>query len=69
MIDETECMHNITYATVEEVMQAPWDKAKLDNTYFYSFFAYVLPRILDKTFGCFSHAEEEDIRVIMAFDS
>lgn len=69
MIDETDSMHNITYATVQEIKNAPWKKAKLENTYFYAFFTEVLPRIVGRQIGFFSHEEEEDIRVIMAFDS
>jgi hypothetical protein len=61
-------VHSCTYAYLDELLRAPWKKAKLDDCYFYIFCAYVLPRAVSFT-GTFSDEDERNIRIVMAFDS
>lgn len=59
--------HSFTYATFLEIMDAPWERWGLNETYFYIFCCYVFPRVCAS--GVFSNEEERNIRIVMGFDS
>ena len=60
--------HSFTHAYIDEVLKAPWKRAKLDGDYFYVFCAHVLPRLLHG-YGWLNANEKRTVRVVMGFDS
>ncbi len=63
-----EDYHSLTYASLYEILRAPWKEAKLDSSYFYMFCSHVLPK-LTAWCGSLSEEDEKNIRVIMGFDN
>ncbi len=60
--------HSYTYAYLDEIYNAPWKEAELNDSYFYVFCVYVLPR-LHGYLGYITDEEKRAIRVVMGFDS
>jgi len=60
--------HSFTYAYLDELLKAPWQRENLHESYFYIFCLHVLPRLLGK-YGYLSPDEERNIRIVMGFDS
>lgn len=60
--------HSFTYASLNEILKAPWKKYQLKECYFIIFFEYVLPRLCDWP-GIISKEGEKNIRIIMGFDN
>ncbi len=57
-----------TYAYLDEILDAPWEEAGLDNCYFHIFCREVLPR-LAFAYGIMSNEDKRSVRVIMGFDN
>lgn len=60
--------HSFTYAYVNEILEAPWEKYELNDSYFKIFCEYVLPR-LSSVKIIFPQEDKKNIRVIMGFDN
>lgn len=60
--------HSFTYAYIDEILKAPWEKAGLQHSYFYLFCLYILPRLMNRC-SFLSKEEMRSIRVVMGFDS
>lgn len=67
-IDEYDGLFGETYATLEELWNAPWEKAELDGCYFHIFCMHVWPRLVT-VHGYLSAEKRKNHRVIMAFDN
>lgn len=57
-----------TYAYLDEILKAPWREAELQDSYFYIFCAYILPK-LAHDYGIMSDEDKRNVRVIMGFDN
>ena len=60
--------HSFTYAYLDEILKAPWEKSGLQYCYFHLFCLSILPRLMNRC-GFFLREEMRNIRVIMGFDS
>jgi hypothetical protein len=60
--------HSFTHAYLDEILESPWEKYELQDSYFIIFCEYVLPRLCCFC-GVLSKEEEKNIRVIMGFDN
>ncbi len=60
--------HSFTYASLNEILNAPWEEFELKDSYFYVFFRYVLPRLCCPCGWC-GKEECDKIRIIMGFDN
>jgi len=60
--------HSTTYAYIDEILHAPWEKVGLHCRYFYVFCEYVLPRLINE-WGYWGALDKREVRVIMGFDS
>ena len=61
-------IHSQTYFYLDELKKAPWKEAELDESYFYIFCAYILPK-LAYDYGIMSDEDKRNVRVIMGFDN
>jgi hypothetical protein len=61
------CMYGYTHAYVDEILNAPWKEAELEEDYFYIFFKHVLRRLLSLEDRY--RLKDRDIRVLIGFDS
>lgn len=61
--------YGITYATVGEILNCPWERDELELCYFCIFFHHVLCRLVNNGLGIYKKDQKENIRVIMGFDS
>ena len=62
------CDHSRTYAYLDEILKAPWEKAGLEGCYFQIFCEQIIPRLCSFC-GILSKEEKENIRVIIGFDN
>jgi hypothetical protein len=62
-------MFSHTYAYLDEILNAPWRRHNLQDTYFHIFCRDVLPRICTQDPSGLTGLEYRDVRVIMAFSN
>ena len=61
--------HSHTFAYLDEILNAPWERYELNDSYFYIFCRYILPKLASEKYYELHPVKYRDVRVIMAFDS
>lgn len=58
-----------SFAYLDEILNAPWQRYHLQDTYFYAFCRHVLPRLCAGDYTGLTDLECRDIRIIFAFSN